>query len=146
MKNTLFLLFLLSWMIAPKARAQQPKESKSLPVKYFGQITLIGNDRRVESLYNLKGSLYITKDSFVVFAETSYLYYPNITPTIEIRVEKVWAIHTKHRCQAIKIGMLGALSGAVNALVCAIKALDATCAASADLVKPLPTSYLQPTN
>lgn len=73
---------------------------------------MIGDDRRVESLYTQKGALYRTGDSLLFFAKTSTIYYPNVTPIEVIPIEKIWEIQARKKGQ-VKVGgmLLGAALG-----------------------------------
>jgi len=118
MKNSLLLhlLLLFTGLFSSRISAQQPgATSEFQKVKSKVWITMIGDDRQVESLYTQKGTLYRTGDSLLFFAKTATIYYPNVTPMEVIPIEKIWEIQARKRGHVKTGGML--LGAALGMLI-----------------------------
>ncbi len=97
MEKTVFIPIFIVGIFLSKGLAQQQTQHDSIPIKHKISIELIGESRRMESLYTKKGSIYSTTDSSMVFTPALNWFHKASTPTEILLAKDIWSIQTKEK-------------------------------------------------
>jgi hypothetical protein len=97
MKNITFIFICLVGMHVTKSLAQVHYPPDSIPIKHNISIELIGESRRMESLYTKKGSIYSVNDSSLVFTPALDWFHKASTPTEIMLAKDIWNIQTREK-------------------------------------------------
>lgn len=115
MKSSFLLVILYAAFFSSNISAQQPDSTVAFPGRKPVKITLIANDRRLESLYTKHGIIYSTSDTTLIIALTKDRVYSHSTPTTIVPIENIWYIqrHNKVSTGILLGGAIGALTGVI---------------------------------
>ncbi len=107
----IFFLLLFAGLFSVNVIAQQPGSSTPIlekqRIKYKVYLSMLADDRQLESIRIRDVILYSTHDSSLVITERHGWFYPNVTPTEIIPVEKIWEVRARKREQVAKGILIG---------------------------------------